>query len=78
LGPFFLFLFSFILLIYAAKQFWLLFIYLVSDHVTVNFARSGGPGGQNVNKGFFFLLFPMNLLFSIFFVCSSNYLEFCF
>ncbi|KAK4338307.1 hypothetical protein RND71_042794 [Anisodus tanguticus] len=21
------------------------------DHVTVNFARSGGPGGQNVNKG---------------------------
>jgi hypothetical protein len=58
LGPFFLFLFSFILLIYAAKQFWLLFIYLVSDHVTVNFARSGGPGGQNVNKGFFFYCFP--------------------
>ncbi|KAF3568278.1 hypothetical protein DY000_02012578 [Brassica cretica] len=22
-----------------------------SDHVTLNFARSGGPGGQNVNKG---------------------------
>lgn len=21
-----------------------------ADHVTVNFARSGGPGGQNVNK----------------------------
>lgn len=21
------------------------------DHVTVSFARSGGPGGQNVNKG---------------------------
>jgi hypothetical protein len=56
LGPFFLFLFSFILLIYAAKQFWLLFIYLVSDHVTVNFARSGGPGGQNVNKGFTFIV----------------------
>jgi len=27
---------------------------LVSDHVTVSFARSGGPGGQNVNKGCFF------------------------
>lgn len=27
------------------------YYYLVSDHVTVNFARSGGPGGQNVNKG---------------------------
>lgn len=24
-----------------------------SEHVTVNFARSGGPGGQNVNKGEF-------------------------
>lgn len=23
-----------------------------SEHVTVSFARSGGPGGQNVNKGF--------------------------
>ncbi|RZC11068.1 peptidyl-tRNA hydrolase ICT1, mitochondrial isoform X3 [Glycine max] len=23
------------------------------DHVTVSFARSGGPGGQNVNKGSF-------------------------
>ncbi|XP_048229911.1 uncharacterized protein LOC8272151 isoform X1 [Ricinus communis] len=23
------------------------------DHVTVSFARSGGPGGQNVNKGLF-------------------------
>lgn len=21
------------------------------EHVTLNFARSGGPGGQNVNKG---------------------------
>jgi hypothetical protein len=27
-----------------------------ADHVTVNFARSGGPGGQNVNKGF--IVFP--------------------
>ena len=56
LGPF-LFLFSFILLMFAAKKlFLLLFIYLVSDHVTVNFARSGGPGGQNVNKGFIFIV----------------------
>ncbi|KAL6644728.1 hypothetical protein ACP70R_016336 [Stipagrostis hirtigluma subsp. patula] len=29
------------------------------DHVTVNFARSGGPGGQNVNKG---LMFPRSLV----------------
>ncbi|KAJ9549948.1 hypothetical protein OSB04_022491 [Centaurea solstitialis] len=28
------------------------------DHVTVSFARSGGPGGQNVNKG----LIPIKLL----------------
>nr|CAB3501418.1 unnamed protein product [Digitaria exilis] len=30
------------------------------DHVTVNFARSGGPGGQNVNKGS--ILTPILLL----------------
>lgn len=28
--------------------------YILADHVTLNFARSGGPGGQNVNKGLTF------------------------
>lgn len=27
--------------------------YIYEDHVTVSFARSGGPGGQNVNKGLY-------------------------
>jgi hypothetical protein len=35
---------------------------LSADHVTVNFARSGGPGGQNVNKGFIFSTFSFFLL----------------
>ena len=29
----------------------LIFVFCYSDHVTVNFARTGVPGGQNVNKG---------------------------
>lgn len=37
-----------------------------ADHVTVSFARSGGPGGQNVNKGllmlFYFIVFSSSLL----------------
>lgn len=33
-----------------------LLIQLVSDHVTVSFSRSGGPGGQNVNKGVCFIV----------------------
>lgn len=33
-----------------------------ADHVTLNFARSGGPGGQNVNKGVTFLFASIALL----------------
>lgn len=32
-------------------------LYVVfADHVTVSYARSGGPGGQNVNKGMLVIL----------------------
>ena len=34
---------------------------IIPDHVTVSFARSGGPGGQNVNKGLFFVFNKLNL-----------------
>lgn len=34
-----------------------------ADHVTVSYARSGGPGGQNVNKGMqCFILYVSTIL----------------
>jgi len=33
--------------------------YVHVEHVSVSFARSGGPGGQNVNKG----LLPTGLIY---------------
>jgi len=42
--------------------------FISADHVTVNFARSGGPGGQNVNKGF--MLSPLSF-FSLHIIGAS-------
>lgn len=62
------------------------YLYLVfADHVTLNFARSGGPGGQNVNKGVTSFLTPFTVLcivvsgyvdvsmLIVYFICTNSF-----
>lgn len=48
---------------YALSTYWLLFDFFkitFSDELDISYARSSGPGGQNVNKGNFQLIMMLD------------------